>query len=173
MNKHVMLDLETLGTGPNATIIGIGAVAFTLDGEIHEQFSDYVGRNDDGATTDVDTVLWWFGQSDAREVQTHVEYRFNLIDALYRFGAFMSRTGMDVPIAGMWGNGVAFDNVILRSAFERNGMTAPWDYRTDRCYRTMKAMRPDVKAGEFVGVKHDALDDAIHQAKHLCKILAS
>src|SRR5690606_5722085 len=70
----------------------------------------------------------------------------------------------------MWGNGADFDNIILGSLFEDYGYTKPWaTYSNNRCFRTMNNL---VKNRTFVdpgrhGVHHNALDDAITQAKQL------
>ena len=70
----------------------------------------------------------------------------------------------------IWGNGAAFDNVILRTAYERLGLKAPWNFWDDRCFRTVKALHPEV---EYVksGAAHNALDDAKNQALYLMKVL--
>jgi hypothetical protein len=168
--KHIMLDLETLDTAANSAILSIGAVSFTMDGGIHDKIHLYVHDNDDNSTVTVDTLLWWMGQDEnARAAQIKAE-RQPMSTALGSFAGWVEKQG---DLAGMWGNGAAFDNVILRSAYERNGFIVPWSHRVDRCFRTMKRMFPSVEADTFVGVKHDALDDAANQAMHLCKIMKS
>jgi inhibitor of KinA sporulation pathway (predicted exonuclease) len=69
--------------------------------------------------------------------------------------------------AGIWGNGAAFDNTILAAWFKHFNL--PWDFRKDRCYRTVKNMFPGVPY-QFVGTKHNALADATNQAEHLIQI---
>jgi hypothetical protein len=93
--------------------------------------------------------------------------------ALTEFGEFILAQG---PVPRIWGNGAAFDNVILRSLYESFGQRAPWSYSQDRCYRTFKSLpgapNPETKA--IYGVEHNALDDAIGQALHMkevCKCL--
>mgnify|MGYP006408929027 CR=1 FL=1 len=63
---HIMIDLETMGTRPDAPIISIGAVAFDANGPLD---SFYAGVNlgssvNSGAKIDASTVLWWMQQSD-------------------------------------------------------------------------------------------------------------
>lgn len=48
----------------------------------------------------------------------------------------------------------------------------PWPHWNDRCYRTLKAMRPDVKM-ERTGTHHNAVDDATSQARHALALLAA
>jgi hypothetical protein len=72
----------------------------------------------------------------------------------------------------VWGNGAAFGNVILRSAYAACGLLPPWEFWNDRCYRTLKNLRPDIKL-ERSGTHHNALDDAITQAEHAVVILSA
>lgn len=63
--KHVMVDLETLGTKPGSVILSIGAVTFDLDGSGRDGRTFYQRVNiqsclDAGMTVDGDTVEWWF-----------------------------------------------------------------------------------------------------------------
>lgn len=72
----------------------------------------------------------------------------------------------------IWGNGADFDNVILASVYKRIGMEQPWLYRNNRCYRTLKALHPEIPI-ERVGTHHNAVDDAESQARHLLAIMRS
>ena len=73
-------------------------------------------------------------------------------------------------IKGVWGNGANFDNVILRNAYRNNQMLEPWNFRQDRCYRTINAEFGQNITTPDIGVKHNALDDAIYQASRLILI---
>ena len=68
--------------------------------------------------------------------------------------------------------GAGFDNVIIENAYKAVGMKRPWTPWDDRCYRTIKDM-VHITEDEREGSHHNALDDAIHQANHLIKILRS
>ena len=117
--KHIMLDLETMGTRPNAAIVAIGACEFDPHGEGTHPDSHYVqvGLESSvqmGLKIDTSTILWWMQQSDAARQQTFGgNERWPLGDAVWRFSKFVSARGKDVAI---WGNGATFDNVIIRSA---------------------------------------------------------
>jgi hypothetical protein len=167
---NIMLDLETLDTAPDAAILSIAAVAFNRYGNIAGKFNAYTEDCTSGdSTTSMDTILWWMCQDgEARKLQVEAE-RNTLVHTLKELSVFFeSFDGKEVAV---WGNGAAFDNVILRRAYERNGLKAPWSYRQDRCYRTLAKLFPHVPMPEFVGVKHDALADATNQARHLWEIL--
>ena len=72
--KHVMIDLETLGTKADSVIISIGAVKFDLDSEQMDDNGFYASVSIDsnlerGRKIDEDTLLWWLQQStDAQAV---------------------------------------------------------------------------------------------------------
>jgi hypothetical protein len=68
-----------------------------------------------------------------------------------------------------WGNGADFDLVILRSAFEAVDLDPPYAFHRVRCFRTVKSLFK-VKKPERIGVHHNALDDALHQIRHLQEI---
>jgi len=60
----------------------------------------------------------------------------------------------------------------MENAFAACNMKRPWRPWEDRCYRTIKNII-QVPADERQGVYHNALDDALHQTRHLLKILES
>lgn len=169
MNKqHVMVDLETLGNNSSSVILSIGAVAFNLNGDetFTETFYSAVDPQscvDCGLKIDVSTIMWWMKQSD--EARKAFEVAGSPIyDTLLGFANWYPKG------AKFWGNGATFDNVILSNAYTAVQLKKPWGYADDRCYRTVKALYPDVKA-ERVGVYHNAVDDAVTQAKHLVAML--
>lgn len=166
---HVMLDLETFGKGNDAAIVAIGAVKFIPEHQfIGEKF--YVVVNPRSSTLfgkmDADTVLWWM--SKERTVARETMLATDMVDLPTALEGFTMWYGEDEKLP-VWGNGAAFDNVVLKSAYAAANMEAPWSYKADRCYRTVKELKHDVKFGE-VGVYHNALDDAVGQARHLMAI---
>jgi hypothetical protein len=69
----------------------------------------------------------------------------------------------------VWANGINFDISILEHMYGQVGLHVPWKYNAVRDYRTY------VKSFDWVspkttyhnGTKHNALDDAIYQARTL------
>ena len=169
--KHVMLDLETMGISSNAAIIAIGAIAFELDGALGPSFYrviDLESSVKNGGVIDASTVLWWMKQNDAARAQFERKGE-NEWDALVEFQKYM----MQFQDVRVWGNGAAFDNVILSNAYKRNWLETPWKYSNDRCYRTVagdidKALFKELQV--IPTTKHNALDDAISQVKTMQNI---
>lgn len=172
--SNVMLDLETMGNGPNAAIVAIGAVAFNIQETDISADSFYTrvrleSSVEHGGVIDSSTVLWWMEQSDEARSEITKKDGIHIIDALEEFSHWI-RTAAAGDESYVWGNGASFDNVILRGAYTRNGTSAPWAWWNDRCYRTIKALNRGV-AMKRLGTHHNALDDAISQALHLIVML--
>jgi hypothetical protein len=170
--KHIMLDLETLGNGPTAAIIAIGAVRFDLEHyTVNEEFYTLVDAGSCqryGLTIDARTVEWWAQQSDEARSILWNRLRSDLPTALVAFNEFLAGVEIGWDELTVWGNGSTFDNVIIRNAYSCTHLPRPWSDWQDFCFRTMKKMFPiDYKPD---GIKHNALDDAKNQARWLCEI---
>jgi len=166
MNR-IMLDLETLSTQPNAAIISIGAVRFD-DQKVLETFSENIelwSSLDADLHIDPDTVQFW--RQRPEETQRAV---FNNPKPLYNTLIKLSDWLGDVD--EIWGNGAGFDNVILRNAYQTLGLSAPWGYQADRCFRTMTKVYNIVPPVIHGLTPHVAVDDARWQAEMLLHIEA-
>lgn len=166
MATHVMIDLETLGTSPGSVIWSIGAVKFDpLATDLIDTFHVVVDVRDAvarGFNIDAGTMLWWMDPS--RTAPRDALLAVDPIDAFSALHGFAQWFGTEtMPV---WGNGATFDNVLLRAAMEKVGVECPWRFWQDRCYRTVKSM-PGIPDIERLGTHHDALSDAISQARHL------
>jgi exodeoxyribonuclease VIII len=178
-----MLDLETLGTRPDACIIQIGAVLFEpkSGGKIlnGQGFNQHVLVQDGSGSIDNGAVAFWFQEKSVAAMGKAMSERaIALADALKRFVEWPAEHGYDwAAIEGVWAMPTDFDIAILRSAFARLGADGPWDRRATRDARTLFYLaggKPDIDWTGFV--EHDALDDAVGQAMQVQKamgILAS
>jgi exodeoxyribonuclease VIII len=109
-------------------------------------------------------------QSDGARKQTFgAESTWTLPTALIQFNAWLGEQDKDFRKIAIWGNGATFDNVVLRSAYASVGLKPHWHFRGDKCYRTVINLLPEDKRPAFErhGTHHNALDDAITQARHL------
>lgn len=176
MFNQIMVDIEALDSNAEtAAVVSIGAVKFDLSTcDLGDTFyieiadhglKDQLGR---GRTMSLDTMIWWMCQSDgAREALMPPSLvkiptaRFNTPATLDKFREFVKGA------AGVWGNGVTYDNIALRSLYTTYKQSCPWHWSADRCYRTYKNVHGDRAALQREGTHHNALADAITQAKHL------
>ncbi|EGK2795811.1 exonuclease [Escherichia coli] len=171
---HLMIDLETMGTNTNAPIVVIGAVFFDPQtGEIGPVFYIVVSLTDamnTGAVPDGGTIEWWLKQSSEARAAILTD-QVKLRDALSRFREFINEYS-DEKFVQVWGNGATFDNAILRTSYERLDIPCPWRYCNDRDVRTIVELGKTIDFDArtvipFEGVRHNALDDARHQAKYV------
>ncbi|WP_371340394.1 exonuclease [Klebsiella quasipneumoniae] len=177
---HVMVDLETMGKKHNAPIVAIGAVVFDpATGSIGESFYKVVCLESSvnwGAVIDPSTVIWWLKQSSEARSASVNDDAIPLQDALLQFREFVSdNVAGGSKKAQVWGNGASFDNSILRSSYDCIAEDYPWEYWNDRDVRTMvelgQAISFDPKTTiPFEGSRHNALADAIHQARYVSAI---
>jgi len=174
--NHVMLDIETLGNDSNAAILSIGAAFFDpSNGHIGHTFYQTVKLSSCqyyGLNVDASTIEWWMQQSKAaRAIFTDTE-RVSLKEALTNLSLFMANNTSEGKQPLVWGNGPSFDNVIITNAYRKTRIKTPWKYYNDRCVRTMVAIGRAIgidpkKELPLEGTAHNALDDAIHQAKYV------
>lgn len=173
--NNLMIDLETLGTKPNAPIIAIGAVFFDpKTGKLGNEFSATINPESaqEFRTADENTLKWWAKQSQEAKDRSFCGVS-SMTDALNYFREFVKTTKNVKP----WGNGATFDISMLEDCFDQYGIKTPWQFWNVRDVRTVVdigemvgLMRDDVP---FEGVPHVALDDAKHQAKYVSYMISN
>lgn len=167
----IMIDLETLGNTPECVVISIGAVIFdpylkdlgpTFYGNLKAQ--DQMNK---GRLINEDTIKFWMNQSDAAK-RVFSEQSTDPFHALSVFSRWITENVKDSKKRMVWGNGSTFDISILESIFRTYNIEIPWAYNSIMDLRTFKRF---VGGGESIpkvyGVAHNALDDAINQAKYV------
>lgn len=175
MITNVMLDLETLGTRPGCTILSIGAVTFDRDGIGISKFYTLIRRRScayAGLHEDPATIAWWRKQpaeaANILDLADDSVLLYDLASALRDFDRWL----FDCDGVLMWGNGADFDNAILKEAYARCGyIELPWGIYNDRCYRTLKNLRPNITLVRNEADKHNAINDAEYQANHAIMLL--
>ena len=170
MSLDIMIDLETLGTTADAPILSIGAVQFNLETGFISDITFYRVVSLESQPLrplNRDTLVWWMNQSpEAAAIFTH-QPKDSLDDALMAFSSWAHNFGR----VNAWSNGADFDLPMLMHAFAQHGVRPAWEPYNGRCYRTYKNL-PGAR-GEKVprkGEHHNALDDAMYQAVHVCAI---
>ena len=140
--NDIMLDIETLSTRPNASILSIGALRFNRKGPTPplnkmDQFYVRIDRkscDDLGMDVDPKTVEWWDKQEDyvKKEALDSGDDRISIKEALEMLTCWI---GNGNTMA--WGNGDDFDCVILGEAYKAVGLTPPWKFWNTRDVRTV------------------------------------
>lgn len=168
--KHVVVDLETTGLEAGCRILTIGAITCDLQ----HQFYVRVEITDSGRFTNLpSTINWWTEQSQEaiKEAWASNIPRVSIGEALDLFNTFLT----ECEATAIVGNGVSFDNAILRETYNICNISLPdgFDTRIDYCYRTLKNTFKWIIPSKFKGTPHVAIYDALHEAKHMNKILNS
>ena len=163
--QHIMIDIETLGTGSRSAILQIGAVVFQpRSPRVEESFSVNVNLVScvlAGLEIDASTAEWWRHQSDVAKLSLLDPAAVPLQAALAQLSTFV---GVGRPI---WARGPHFDIVILENAYRAVDAKVPWRYSAVRDSRTVldvaQIVAP-IRDAEFEPA-HVALGDARYEAR--------
>ncbi|WP_299733915.1 3'-5' exonuclease [uncultured Endozoicomonas sp.] len=179
--KHLMIDIEAAGKSTSAALASIGAVFFEPStGELGATFYQPVKLSSAqyfGGQIDASTVEWWMKQSEEARAVFNDDNRVGLKEALNGLARFITSNAGEAEVH-VWGNGPAYDNAILANAFKATWIKQPWAFSKDTCVRTM------VMLGRQLGIDpkydmpregehHNALADAMHQARYVSVIWQS
>lgn len=172
--RDIMIDIETLATGPNAVILTIGALRFNpfVDDSVRtvKDMETFYCRIDPAsfdwpdAEINDDTLKWWSKQPPEIQHEAFGEgvHRLTIREALTELFAFCR------PLDRVWANGPAFDIVIIESAAKKLNLQLPWNFWQARDCRTVYRMLPERDARSN---NHNALDDCYLQTLKLQKTL--
>lgn len=158
----IMIDLETLATGPNAGLIQIGAIAFNsrtgqAKSEPFEVDVDLISALMAGGEVDGSTVRWWQDQGGPN-LKRPKEVRA----ALHELSAWFKK----YPDAKrVWAQGPSFDTAVLEGYFRRLGMKQPWSYNAARDTRTVYDLARERGWQKPEGTEpvHEGLEDCRRQ----------
>lgn len=165
MAIHAMIDLETLDTRPQCTILTLGAVKFNplSSAEPYDEF--YVKFDIDeqdklGRTVSDDTVAWWGKQDPAIQEEAFSTNDRESVDViLTNLNKWL--VGVDV----IWGQGYGFDITILEDLYRQVGKPIPWQFWQIKDSRTLFGCVPVDPRKSMQSDLHNALADAYYQAK--------
>ena len=174
---HLMVDLETMGSGPDAPIVSIGAVYFDPStGNTGAEFYQVVSLESSmsfGMKPDASTIQWWLKQSSEARSAILVDEAMGLRETLELLADFIAENAANGShTVQLWGNGCSFDNVILRRAYALAETPFAVPFWNDRDVRTMVELGKSVGINPrfdipFEGDMHNALSDARHQVKYV------
>ncbi len=170
MNRHAVIDLETLSTKSNAAITQIGIAVFDIDEPAFSVLSQFNVRIDlevyksDLPDWHIDgkTLKWWLQQPNVKDLISN-----EATDDLDALGCFEDWIRNQLEIEAWWGNGAGFDNVIFRNWLGTYLEKQYLAYYKDRDIRTLLDLAK--RCGWTHNFKnehpHDALYDAVYEAR--------
>jgi hypothetical protein len=160
-----MVDIETLGLDVGSAILSIGAVRFSA-GTVDEWANWSVSLEscqEHGLEMDAGTLEWWLDQGE--EANHVLSGGMELGTVLTEFAEWFGDADE------IWANSPSFDCEMLEHAYAQVGLVEPWEFYQERDFRTLDSLSvaPEM---EQEGVEHDALADAVYQAKIASETLA-
>ncbi len=166
---HGMIDLETLSTNPDATILTVGGVKFSPHNSVEPSQGMYFRVDVDSQTSmgrEVmpETLDWWATQP--KEISDEAlgdENRISLEEMVKTINKWS--VGVDV----FWCQGPLFDYAILQNLYKQLGHPCPWQYWQIRDSRTLFSLVPRDLNEKRTGL-HNALEDCYFQARKVQKV---
>lgn len=171
--NRFLFDLETMGTGPRAVIVQIGAVVIGSDGpEEGTEFSVNVCMNDGikhGLAVDAKTIQWWMSQSEAARAALFDPKPELLRVALRKFRQWHElHAGKN---SEAWSH-ATFDAVILNSSYGALRQPSPIHFRQTRDLRTLYGLANPVFDRTPTDTDHIAIEDCRFHARLVAESLA-
>lgn len=166
--QDVSIDLETLGVTSRSAFVTIGACMFDArTGEVDKDNTFYRRVSWETATLrrniSSDTLHWWTNQQVEALREITKPGGEPLKQVLIDFAEWVPHK------CKPWGNGAVFDIGMVEDAYNQYAIPIPWKFWDVRDMRTVvdigRWLNMDPKKIQREGVHHNALDDAIHQAK--------
>ncbi len=173
MSYHIMTDIETLASTPDAAVIAIGLCCFKRH-EIVETCEILIDPQLAIGHRDPRTIDWWRQQDPQvlKKMFSGTDEPWRACDKMVNFVKTYEK-----HLEGFWANPPQFDIIILRNLFDRCGKKFPVHFRKERDFRTLKSFAHAKKIdyqSAYEGInKHDAVDDAVAQAKATQIILSA
>jgi len=165
LTTHATIDLETIDTRPQATVLSLGAVKFNPfdDSEPHSEMYFKISIDDQdrlGRTASDDTIEWWTKQDPKiMEEAFDQEGAITVEEALSKINKFV--VGVDV----LWGQGYGFDYTILEDMYRSLGKPIPYNFWQVRDSRTLFSVCKEDPRKKIQNDLHNALADAYYQSK--------
>jgi len=162
---HATIDLETIDTRPQSTVLSLGAVKFNPfdTSEPYSEMYFKVSIDDQdrlGRTASDDTIEWWSKQDPKiMEEAFDQEGAITVEEALSKINKFV--VGVDV----LWGQGYGFDYTILEDMYRSLGKPIPYNFWQVRDSRTLFSVCKEDPRKKIQNDLHNALADAYYQSK--------
>lgn len=80
--------------------------------------------------------MWWMQQSEEARAAICDKDAISISAALIKLNTFILDNN-NIDKVQVWGNGATFDNVIMRTSYDRENIPCPWHFANDRDVRTI------------------------------------
>jgi hypothetical protein len=160
-----MIDIEGLGTGPDAAILTIAAQSFDPFGTGYydrQYYARITLESQENRRIQDDTLAWWATQPEAQAEAFAEDNRIPLdqaLDELYRLAWQHDY---------IWAQGPTYDVNILEHAYKSYNKTQPWQFYRIRDSRTVLSLWP---GRPVPPTSHHALEDTRKQINILQQTL--
>lgn len=165
---NIMIDTETLGMSESAIILSVGAVVFDIDRDLGDEFYMELDPEEYQGSIHMSTIKFWMDQ-ETKCPMKGISKPLDVILGLNYWIMEISK-GQEVQI---WCNGTDFDIPKLTYMYGLKNTPLPWKYNSVRDYRTIAKLFGEYGNKPETIEKHNALEDAKWQAKHLISIVQS
>lgn len=163
MKTHLMIDIETLDIIPTSIVLSVGAVLFNKNNILEEYYAplNIFEQILKDRTMSQSTIDFWKKQNDeAKNIGTSV----NNVKTCLTILSDLVNNYEELEQVKVWGKGPHFDVSIIESLMRDFDVNIPWKFWNVRDVRTFMEYK-NVRKPKDQGVAHNALDDAIYQAK--------
>ncbi len=170
----VMVDLETMATGPNAAVIQVGFVPFnSRTGEVSEDvFAADVDLHSSilmGGDVDAETIAFWRDQGGLKR---GAQPSLSMMTCLRRLSKWFEKFP---EVKRVWAQGPSFDVAILDGYYRRAKIPAPWAYNSARDTRTAYDLAKELGWSKPAGTEadHSSIEDCQRQIVCLMSALST
>lgn len=163
--RHVMIDIECLGTGDMPVVLSIGAIKFSPFADYRDASIDklqtlylkptFESCQEIDCTIDEDTLDWW-----AKQDPQVLDEAFSENDRMSIRKALRVLHRFCLGSTHYWGHGAQFDYGILEHVAQKLERGVPWRFYQVRDSRTLFDLADPERPEDL---KHHALFDCLSQ----------
>lgn len=164
----MMVDIETLSTRVTARVLQVAVVVFDSRRVIDERMWLMDPQRQHTRHVDISTLSFWLRENPSR-LQSLIDQGDTSIDDLH--SDLLAMRDKYKP-EGWWANSPSFDLVILEDLFKSARLVSPWSFRQAFDVRTLSYLTGRKLIKAEAAKQHDALNDALAQARWVINVVS-
>lgn len=162
--EMLMFDLETRSTDiQNGSIAQIGAVKFSIEGGVIDQFSVNI-KHDSRFHISEDTMKNFWGKQPKHILESVFSNQVDFVSALTSFSYWLGPYFKKI----VWSHGKEFDVGMLNNYYKVADMTYPFNYPRTADTRTVFLL---AGVSPTAANTHNAVEDCLNQIKLLREVI--